>query len=303
MEGLEQQLGAAAGSGEPVWVTVRGRSLAPVCVPGDRAAFAPCSLEELGRGALVLIRSADEWVVRLVVGTSPLRTASFMEDVRAERGEVRARLVMLERRGRRRRWGWVSATHALLRWRLRGGLRTRLLQLRPVRALRAAWLGRVCARVLTPADAPALDRFAARHLGSLRQHVVAQCGTRWPGHGFGVGLFDRRGRIVGFGYVDEYRAEGVDLPGYWMRSLVIVPIARGLGLGAALWRAQLDEARARGIPELYADVRATNTVSLRLMERFGFGPAPTELSRRANALTRPPGEPPRLVLEKVFEPT
>jgi ribosomal-protein-alanine N-acetyltransferase len=55
-------------------------------------------------------------------------------------------------------------------------------------------------------------------------------------------------------------------------TIGVRPELQGRGLGARLLTALLDEAAARGCPEVFLDVRADNDPAKRLYERFGFTP-------------------------------
>ncbi|MEV5746608.1 ribosomal protein S18-alanine N-acetyltransferase [Actinoallomurus sp. NPDC052308] len=55
-------------------------------------------------------------------------------------------------------------------------------------------------------------------------------------------------------------------------TIGVRPELQGRGFGARLLTALLDEAAARGCPEVFLDVRADNDRARRLYERFGFTP-------------------------------
>jgi GNAT superfamily N-acetyltransferase len=181
----------------------------------------------------------------------------------------------------------------MVKWRLRGALQA----LPVVRQYRADRLGAFAVRLLEPADAAVLDDFTARHLPRVRAYVTRQCRERWPDHGFGVGAFDTRGRMIGFGFVDEYAQEGVPLPGWWARTLFVTPAARRLGAGRAVAALRYQEARRRGLPCVFVDVRQGNHPAVRLQLSLGAEllPADGELPLLTNRLLRRPGEAERVV--------
>lgn len=278
--------------GAEFWIPVNGPSLSPLARPGDRARIRRCGAGALRRGDLALLRRGDGWAVRLVTGTRPLRTASLRGHAGAEAGEVRGRVVALEREGRPRPWGAADRLRALLLRRLLRGrvaagaraLRELWRALPPARALRSRGLGPVRTRRLGEGDRVALRGFAWRHLPHLAAMLERQLGERWRTRGAAVGAFASEGRLVGFVFVDEYAEEGVDLPGIWMRALAVAPEARRLGVGRRLAEAIVDEARAAGVERVYADVRSANRPSLRLLRGMGFRDAAPELAARANLL-------------------
>jgi [ribosomal protein S18]-alanine N-acetyltransferase len=55
-------------------------------------------------------------------------------------------------------------------------------------------------------------------------------------------------------------------------TIGVRPELQGRGHGARMLTALLDEATARGCPEVFLDVRADNDRARRLYERFGFTP-------------------------------
>jgi mycothiol synthase len=86
----------------------------------------------------------------------------------------------------------------------------------------------------------------------------------------------------GFAWVDSYRQEALPLDGVWVRSLVVAPQVRRMGVATRLLGCLLDEARRQGEVRVHADVDDDNTASLQTFARLGFRPAPAELTRQAN---------------------
>jgi ribosomal protein S18 acetylase RimI-like enzyme len=302
---------ALATPGADFWIPVNGATLAPLARPGDRARMRACGAEALRRGDLALLGRGEVWAVRLVTGTRPLRTATLREEGAPEPGEARARVVALERAGRVRRWSAARRLRALLLHRLLSGragaaartLRDLARRLPPARSLRGRRVGAVRVRRLEAADREALAGFAAANLPHLAPLLDRQLGGRWRTHGIALGAFGAEGRMVGFVFMDDYREEGVDLPGAWVRALSVAPEARRLGVGRMLAAALCDHAAAAGVACLRADVRSTNRASLRLLRELGFRDGAPELASRAGALlsAREAGAP-IVVLERTLVP-
>jgi ribosomal protein S18 acetylase RimI-like enzyme len=69
-------------------------------------------------------------------------------------------------------------------------------------------------------------------------------------------------------------------PDCWFEDLYVEPEARRSGLGAALVKAAIESARARGCRRIELDVNESNEAALALYRRLGFGTEP-----------KPPGRP------------
>ncbi len=123
----------------------------------------------------------------------------------------------------------------------------RLLVPRPVVALAA------------PADLAQLERFLGPNPPADQPHVtnlVARVG----------------GRVGGFVQFIRHPPEIGPWAGDWLSSLYVRPAYRGLGLGAALTRAVIALARARGTKALMLAVYPDNTPAWRLYRSLGFAP-------------------------------
>ena len=75
----------------------------------------------------------------------------------------------------------------------------------------------------------------------------------------------------------------------WIGGLGVVPSARRGGIGDALMRSVLDEARSRGMREVRLEVIRENTRAIPLYERLGFG-----LTRDLDVWSAPTGSGPVL---------
>ena len=153
----------------------------------------------------------------------------------------------------------------------------------PAVALRKRALGPFTVRLVEPEDAPALIAFCRKFLPAQTAFVERQLHARWlKGVGLPYLAFDRHGQLRGFIFADEYTEEGIDVPGYWIRSLLVDPKARGLGLSKQLGDALYAGHRARGVPTLFADIGAENVPTLKILPRWGFVRAEQEIADQLN---------------------
>lgn len=236
-------------------------------------------------------------LAHVVMTTAPLITANFRGQ-RDEGGcEVVGRAVALRRRGVVVPLGALSRMLLLSAVKLcsddtvRGAYRRmRDAALGAATAsVRSRLLGRVKVRALTAEDAPAALRFAGDHLEIDAVFLLNQLQARWTSAPHAFGAFTARGGLVGFGYVDSYRNEGVPLDGEWLRYQFVAPRARHLGIARRLVEAQVEAARARGHTALFADLRTDNDASSKLLRGLGFV-TDSALSGRVNtALHAPDG--------------
>lgn len=76
------------------------------------------------------------------------------------------------------------------------------------------------------------------------------------------------------GLVRLMRHPEADFPyvGYWLYSLTVRPRYRGLGIGEALTRRVVEQARAEGAREVFLRVFDDNTPALALYSKLGFEP-------------------------------
>ncbi|HSU15884.1 GNAT family N-acetyltransferase [Longimicrobium sp.] len=286
-----------------VWLPVNGRTFSPLLRPGDQIGVARCAVDDLQRGDLALVRRDGAWAVRVVAATLPLRVGTPRGRVDDAPGEVHGRVAAIRRGGRTLGFGagWRAAAWAMQRAaaaaRMVLGPAARLARTSAAgRRIRGRRVGPVHVRPVRPEDADALDAFCAGNLPRMRPYIVTQARTRWATAGAAVAAFDARGGVRGFVFVDEYRAEGTDLPGVWLRALAVDPSARRLGLGRELVREVIAEAHRRGAREIFVDVLETNRASIALMRGAGFIDSPPELVAEANRVLAASGEGPRVIL-------
>src|SRR5439155_18731394 len=87
--------------------------------------------------------------------------------------------------------------------------------------LRARLFGPFQVRRLQPPDADAVLAFIGRRLRFTPDFVRRELHGHWQAPGAAFGAFDRRGQLVGFMFMGEYRQEGVPLEGVWLRALTV----------------------------------------------------------------------------------
>jgi mycothiol synthase len=188
--------------------------------------------------------------------------------------------------------------------------RTAIVQLRDLsvsswsRPLRRRWLGRIEVRLLKDADLDAMLVFAGERLlvpsAFLRRQLLRRWARGENAVGAAAGAFDAQGRLCGFAYMDDYREEGLALEGLWVRSLVVAPRARRMGVAHQIICCLVEEARRQGADRVFADIDDDNFASLRTFRRAGFEDSTPELTQRVNDEWRiSGGVKPLVVLERV----
>jgi mycothiol synthase len=148
-------------------------------------------------------------------------------------------------------------------------------------------VGELEVRPLRASDLDALLLFAGQHLQVSSRFLRQQLLSRWAHPeapaGAAAGAFDRQGRLHGFVWLDDYRQEGLNLEGLFVRSLLVAPRARRMGVASRLLTCLLEAAREQGVARVYADIDDDNHASLRTFAGAGFLPSSPELTRRVNA--------------------
>ncbi|MHB8878317.1 MAG: GNAT family N-acetyltransferase [Myxococcaceae bacterium] len=132
--------------------------------------------------------------------------------------------------------------------------------------------------------------YVCDHLTLSPEFLARQLSTRWQDPGAAAGAFDRRGRMVGFAYLDEYRQEGVNLDGFWFRHVHAVPLARNMKVAQRLVGTLCTVAQEQRVPRVLADVRAANAASIAAFRAQGFTLARSETDL-VNALRVARGAP------------
>jgi RimJ/RimL family protein N-acetyltransferase len=300
--------------GHQLWLRGAGRSLYPLLRSGDSVRVLRCAPEKLARGDVALIRVGRKLVAHVVIAKEPVVTASLLGG-KDPSGVPLGRITAL------RRGPWVLPLPRLTRptlflgQRLLSGLwsqpraRAWVRQLRDFtvsgwsRPVRKRWLGWLEVRLLREEDLDALLVFAGERLlvpsGFLRQQLLLRWAREDGSRGAAAGAFDKRGQMCGFVYLDDYREEGLALEGLWVRSLVVAPRARRMGVAYQLIRCLVDEARRQGAERIFADIDDDNVASLRTFRRAGFRASSPELTRRVNSeWSASGGTKPLVVLER-----
>src|SRR5262249_20940933 len=178
----------------------------------------------------------------------------------------------------------VWALHWLaVRWTAGDPARSIIRRLRSIRSsrlllpVRRRIIGAVEIRVVKFKDLEALLSFAGQHLAIPREFLKHQLLKRWYRTGVAVGDFTGVGRMCGFAYLDEYRQEGLEVDGFWVRSLMVAPMARRMRIGRRLVELLCSEAANRSIPVARADIDVRNKGSLDLFRGLGFQPAALQI--------------------------
>jgi mycothiol synthase len=303
--------------GRQLWLRGAGRSLYPLLRSGDSVRVLRCGPEALARGDVALVRVGRQLIAHVVVSLEPLVTASLL-------GRKDPEGVPLGRVTALRRGAWTLPLPRLTRPTLFLGqrliselysqprARTAFRRLRDFavagwsRPLRRRMLGQIEIRLLREEDLDALLVFAGERLlvpsGFLRQQLLGRWAREGGSMGAAAGAFDKRGRMCGFVFLDDYREEGLALEGLWVRSLVVAPQARRMGVAYQLIGCLVEEARRQGEERIFADIDDDNVASLRTFRRAGFQDSSPELTLRVNAeWSASGGVKPLVVLERAVE--
>ncbi len=125
-------------------------------------------------------------------------------------------------------------------------------------------------RLLSLDDLDEVLVFTGDNSGLRAEMVQERLRHRWQHQGRAAGAFSRSGRMIAFCYLDEYASEGLALDGMWLRFLITSPMVRGMGIARSVVTELLRWARLAGVPEVFADVLASNHASLRVFRSLGF---------------------------------
>ncbi|NOK14538.1 GNAT family N-acetyltransferase, partial [Corallococcus exercitus] len=167
--------------------------------------------------------------------------------------------------------------------------------------LRRHFVGPLEIRLVRPEDLDALLAFATERLVVSGTFLRRQLRDRWglpPARrvGAAAGAFDAQGQLLGFAWADDYHQEGLALDGFWVRSLVVSPRVRRMGVATALVRCLVEEMERQGADRIHADIDEDNTASLRTFSGLGFRPAPDALTTATNQQWDAAGGSKRLVV-------
>ena len=157
----------------------------------------------------------------------------------------------------------------------------------------------------TRSSPPALRDIILRHVGPADLADIAvlerACyADPWPASAFAslpdnARVFftvarDSRGRIAGYVVAWYVMDEGE------LANLAVAPDVRRLGIGRALLDAMLEDARGRGIANVYLEVRESNTAARQLYATRGF----SEIGRRRQYYRSPIED--ALILRRTLRP-
>jgi L-amino acid N-acyltransferase YncA len=302
--------------GRQLWLRGAGRSLYPLLRSGDSVRVLRCEPEALARGDVALVRVGRRLIAHVVLSTRPVVTASLLGRKDPE-GVPLGRITAL-RRGplilplpRLARPTLFLGQQVLSRMWASPGARTVLRRMRDMtvsswsRPLRRRWLGPLEVRLLKDGDLDALLVFAGERLlvpsGFLRRQLLRRWARGESAVGAAAGAFDAEGKLCGFAYLDDYREEGLALEGLWVRSLVVAPRARRMGVAHRIICCLVEEARRQGAGRIFADIDDDNFTSLRTFRRAGFEGSTPELTQRVNDEWRiSGGVKPLVVLERAL---
>ncbi|HEY8212331.1 MAG TPA: GNAT family N-acetyltransferase [Myxococcaceae bacterium] len=310
---LTPDLFSALPRGREIWIRVWGRSLLPLLRSGDLVRAVRCGESDIRPGDIAVIRRRRGPLVgHIVTSVGPVRTASFLGVPDAPGAEVLGRAIAVRREGlpfalplpRAGRPLLFASHRVVARAYANPSVRRGWRSLRELAAsdatapLRGRLFGPFLVRRLQPEDSEGLLAFAGRRLRFTPDFVRRELHGHWQAPGAAFGAFDRKGRLVGFMFMGEYRQEGVPLEGLWLRGLLVARRARGLGLARRLMEATCARAREAGLHTVFTDVREDNRASLSLVRAMGFVEAPPALQEAAQRSLARPGEPRVIAFER-----
>ena len=92
---------------------------------------------------------------------------------------------------------------------------------------------------------------------------------------------ERGGEVLGYTYagVEDYDYMALRGPAGALYDIVVDPMHRGVGIGAALLNATLEALRARGAPRVVLSTATRNETAQRLFARAGFRSTMIEMTR------------------------
>ncbi len=237
----------------------------------------------MARGDVAVVRDENgTFLVHLVVSTGPVRTATLAGA--GDPGKLKAlgRVGLIEgphlrlplRPGTRPAL-WMAhrllaqpSLRAILR-RSTGAARA-IAASRLTRPLRAKLLEPFAVRRLEFGDMESLLCFAGQHLTARPESFKRQLWTPWPRGGAGVGAFDRAGRLCGFAYLGALREQGLDLDGFGIETVFVVPFARGFGLEERMVQLLCEVAAERGVARVRAGIPPSQPAARRVFLALGF---------------------------------
>jgi ribosomal protein S18 acetylase RimI-like enzyme len=133
--------------------------------------------------------------------------------------------------------------------------------LRLYRQVARRWYGRYRVIVASPQDMDAIARWL--ELDDRQKKERCEPGVTC--------LVAKSGKMI-LGYVELYRrpSDHPLYPGYWLCSLLIKPVFRGLGVGEALTCEVINRSTAENALGVYLVVRTENNRAIALYQKLGF---------------------------------
>jgi GNAT superfamily N-acetyltransferase len=279
--------------GASLQVQVVGRCMSPLIRSGDALLVRRCALEAIAPGDVAVVRTADRrFLAHMVLEANPLRTATLRGVADPEPLELLGRVIRVCKTGfgfplgdlsrhllHMLQQGYAQASHRF--W-----LRLAVQELRKLRrdllpaAIRKRILGPITIRALNVLDAEALRLFAGEYLTDSPDFLKQELLTRWHRRGAAVAALDGAGHWCGFAYLGAFADESFALQGFGIRSLFVVPFARGIGLEQQMVTFLCREAKRQDISPVYVNVVDANPEFVALLSELGFSRSAPELERQ-----------------------
>ena len=269
--------------GASLQVRVVGRCMWPLIRSGDALLVRRCALDSIAPGDVAVVRTADRrFLAHVVVEVQPLRTATLRGVADPEPLELLGRVTRVRKKGfslpladlsrhllRMLQRGYAHASHQLWARLWSQGLRKLRLDLLPA-AIRKRIFGPIGIRAVSVLDAEALRLFAGEYLTDSPDFLKRQLLTHWHRQGAAVAAVDGLGRWCGFAYLGAFADEDFALEGFGIRSLFVVPSARGIGLEEQMVGFLCREAKRQGISPVYVNVVDANPELVAVLSELGF---------------------------------
>ena len=269
--------------GAGLQVRAIGHCMTPLIRSGDILAVRRCGAGSVAEGDIAIVRTADRrFLAHLVVEAQPLRTATLRGNLDPQPLELLGRvtevrktivtipLTTLTRHALRllQRGREQARVNSMTRLAI-GAIRRVQLGVLPA-TVRRRLLRPIQVRLLNLLDVEDLRIFAGQYLVDSPDFLKQQLLTRWNRKGAAVAAVDRFGGWCGFAYLGAFKDEGFALEGFGLRSLFVVPFARGLGLERRLAMLLCQEAQRQGVSPVYVNVVDKNPRLVALLEELGF---------------------------------
>ena len=269
--------------GASVQVRVVGRCMWPLIRSGDLLLVRRCALDAIVPGDVAVVRTADRrFLAHVVLEVQPLRTATLRAVADPEPLELLGRVTRVSKKGfslplarlsrhllRLLQRGYSDVSHKSWPLRAMRGLRSLRPDLLPA-IIRSRILGSISIRAVSVLDTEALRLFAAQYLTDSPDFLKGQLLRHWHRKGAAVAAVDGVGRWCGFAYLGAFADEDFALDGFGIRSLFVVPSARGIGLEQQMVGFLCRQANRQGISPVYVNVVDANPKLVAVLSELGF---------------------------------